>query len=119
MTDAHLTELREIRRLLALLVEQPGRDGGGASPLKPADRRVLEMLLPAIRCAFRDDAWLVRDLFASPDAALQTTLQTIGLDAHRLGKLFKRTAGQCLGDLRVERIGDTRDGALLNVTMVR
>lgn len=122
-----LVELRAIRAsidgaisLLQRLAGQPdhGR-GADGQRLKPADRRALEVLLPAVHGAFRGDGWLVRDLFASADTTLQAALQTARLDAHRLGRLFRRVAGQCVNDFRIERIGDTRDGALLNVTMMR
>lgn len=95
----------------------------------PPDERLGE-LLPAIRAAIGEDefaaAWLV-------DAALDSVIGASELrgaiariigrrrprgGVKRLGHFLARHAGAVAGDLRLERVRDSRDGAIFKVAHV-
>lgn len=115
------TEEKILEVLVAILgvLKTPDRGhGANVEHCRPADRRVLEALLPTIRRAFGGDFWVVRDLFASEDECLRDLLRTLGLTSNQLGRLLKRTAGQHIDELRLQRVGPGRDGQVY-VTKLR
>jgi hypothetical protein len=120
---------RALSELLALRAEV--RELGAAvraARRKPDDRRLAE-LLPAIRDVLGDDefaaAWLVEASIDSvPGAqALRAALACIMRGAaagatKRLGHFLAQHAGANANELRLERIGESRDGATYKVAQV-
>jgi hypothetical protein len=110
---AELGVLREIRDLLLLVVQRwPDADHRA---LSAEDRQVLESLLPVVSQAIGSALFTLRDLAeqAETDDALKVALGCVS--ARRLGKLFARSAGFPVDGVRVERVGNVREGILWRV----
>ena len=112
---AILAELRGLRADLHLLAA--GRRADLAAP----DRAALARLLPEIARAIGSRfVWTARELMVHALAADPALLAAIGDaagplgagTAQRIGRLLRRGNGAAVDALRVERVGDARDGAL-------
>src|SRR5688572_15279010 len=117
--DALLVEtLRElIAEVQGLRADLRAAPAGRLPSLSRADRAQLTRLLPVIVGARGSEESLVRDLFEDESPALQLALR--GLNAKRVGKLFRRAAGQVVAAYLVEQAGVELNMALWRVVQVK
>ncbi|MEJ7667578.1 MAG: hypothetical protein WKH97_02365 [Casimicrobiaceae bacterium] len=95
------------------------------SALSKTDREALEVLLPAIADAVGNLHFTSRELIAHGEAdsiLLAALVRVYGSittgTARRLGRLLNRADGFAMDDLRVQRVGYVRDGALWSIARV-
>lgn len=125
LLQAILAELRAMPAAIAGAIAAGDRSRGAA--LSQADRAMLAALLPVIAGTIGTYVFSARELIAhaaSPvNAGLRVELErAFGPLApgttRRLGRFLTRGAGFVASGLRVERIGDAREGALWLVARV-
>jgi hypothetical protein len=105
-----LVEIRGLRADLANRREAPR--------VVTEDRQILAAVLPAIATAVGDRLFTVSELQRHARLAefgsLRAAIERAG-GGNRLGRLLKRAAGYDVGGLRVEHIGEDRDGLVFTV----
>jgi hypothetical protein len=87
-----------------------------ASTLSRIDRERLARMLPAIGGVYGSDPFLVRELFESDKAAIR--LVRTGLNAKKIGRLFRRAERQAIGGYLVESQGTETHATLWRVLEV-
>lgn len=120
--DVVLAQLRALGDAMARVELQLAALAMPRRPIAPADEALLEALLPVIRVSFADRAFAVSDLLESArsDEALAAALARAAMTgrkgaAKRLGHAFRRCAGVPISGHHLERIGESRDGAVWSV----
>jgi hypothetical protein len=110
-TDDIMRELLALRVLVERLVSKR------PEPLTRADHDRLAKILPAVGGVFGSEWFLVRELFASPAAAVRLVLR--GLNARQVGRLLRRGEGVVVDGYLVQRGGIELHARLARIVQVQ